>query len=81
MCHKSGYNTGAGRLSHWVVHRRAVLSGEPTFIDVEQDGTAMQLIARLVGHSRMDTTVGYTHTDLDTLSKAVASLNHNPNMN
>ena len=24
----------------------AVLSGEPTFIDVEQDGTAMQLIAR-----------------------------------
>ncbi len=23
----------------------AVLSGEPTFIDVEQDGTAMQLIA------------------------------------
>ena len=46
MCHKSGYNTGAGRLSHWVVHRRAVLSGEPTFIDVEQDGTAMPLIAR-----------------------------------
>ena len=48
---------------------------------LEAADVPMQLIARLVGHSRMDTTVGYTHTDLDTLSKAVASLNHNHNMN
>ena len=42
---------------------------------LEANGVPMQLIARLVGHSNVDTTVGYTHTELATLSQAVSSLN------
>ena len=42
---------------------------------LEAEGVPLQLIARLVGHSHVDTTVGYTHTELDTLSQAVAVLN------
>ena len=44
---------------------------------LEAKGVPMQLIARLAGHSNVDTTVGYTHTELATLSQAVAKLNHN----
>jgi len=43
---------------------------------LEANGVPMQLIARLVGHKSVDTTVGYTHTELTTLSDAVSSLNH-----
>lgn len=42
---------------------------------LEAEGVPLQLIARLAGHSHVDTTVGYTHTELDTLSQAVAALN------
>jgi len=43
---------------------------------LEAEGVPLQLIARLAGHSNIDTTVGYTHTELETLSKAVDALNH-----
>lgn len=36
---------------------------------------SVELIARLAGHSRIETTDGYTHTSLDTLSNAVNRLN------
>jgi hypothetical protein len=35
----------------------------------------MEQIARLAGHSRITTTDGYLHTDIDTLSVAVSVLN------
>ena len=35
----------------------------------------MEQIARLAGHSRISTTDGYVHTDIETLSNAVAVLN------
>ena len=42
---------------------------------LEAKGVPVQLIARLAGHSSVDTTVGYTHTELATLVDAVAHLN------
>ena len=42
---------------------------------LEANHVPLQLIARLVGHSNVGTTVGYTHTELTTLSQAVSSLN------
>ena len=41
---------------------------------LEANGIPMQLIARLAGHSNLETTVNYTHTELATLFEAVASL-------
>lgn len=46
---------------------------------LEASGVPLQLIARLAGHSSTGTTVGYTHTDLNTLSQAVSALNRNIN--
>ena len=43
---------------------------------LEAEGVPLQLISRLAGHSSVGTTVGYTHTELETLAKAVEALNH-----
>lgn len=43
---------------------------------LEAGGVHLQLISRLAGHSKVGTTVGYTHTEMETLSKAVSVLNH-----
>ena len=43
--------------------------------NLEKRGVPMEQIARLVGHSRISTTDGYLHTDIQTLSNAVAVLN------
>lgn len=42
---------------------------------LQAKGVAMDLIARLVGHADIETTDHYTHTSLETLSKAVKGLN------
>ena len=42
---------------------------------LERRGVPMEQIARLAGHTRITTTDGYLHTDLDTLSAAVNILN------
>jgi integrase len=42
---------------------------------LEKNGVPMEQIARLAGHSRITTTDGYLHTDIDTLSVAVSVLN------
>ena len=42
---------------------------------LEAKGVPMTLIARLAGHSKVETTVEYTHTELSTLAEAVAVLN------
>lgn len=42
---------------------------------LQEKGVAMDLIARLAGHSRISTTDGYTHTTIDTLAGAVSVLN------
>ena len=42
--------------------------------NLEKRGVPMELIARLVGHSKISTTDGYLHTDLQTLSASVAVL-------
>ena len=42
---------------------------------LEAEGVPVQIIARLAGHTSIDTTVGYTHTELSTLADAVAHLN------
>ena len=42
---------------------------------LESLGVPLQIIAHLVGHSKTDTTVGYTHTSYETLSNAVSALN------
>ena len=44
--------------------------------NLEKRGVPMELIARLAGHSRVSTTDGYLHTNLETLSKAVSVLNN-----
>ena len=46
---------------------------------LEAGGVPLQLIARLAGHSQTGTTIGYTHTDLETLSNAVEMLNYAAN--
>lgn len=43
--------------------------------NLEKKGVPMELIARLAGHSRISTTDGYLHTDIETLTKAVSVLN------
>lgn len=43
--------------------------------NLEKGGVPMELIARLAGHTRITTTDGYLHTDMDTLANAVAVLN------
>jgi integrase len=45
--------------------------------NLEKKGVPMEQIARLAGHSRITTTDGYLHTDMATLSNAVAVLNEN----
>lgn len=42
---------------------------------LEKHGIPMEQIARLAGHSRITTTDGYLHTDMDTLFSAVSVLN------
>lgn len=42
---------------------------------LQERGISMESIARLVGHSNIQTTDKYTHTSLETLSKAVSVLN------
>ena len=42
---------------------------------LEQKGVPMEQIARLAGHTRISTTDGYLHTNIDTLATAVAVLN------
>lgn len=42
---------------------------------LQAKGVSLELIARLVGHSNIITTQGYTHTSDETLSKAVSVLN------
>ena len=42
---------------------------------LQAKGVPMETIARLVGHSSIQTTDGYLHTSLETLGKAVSSLN------
>ena len=44
--------------------------------NLEKKGVPMEQIARLAGHSRITTTDGYLHTDLNTLSNAVSVLNN-----
>lgn len=41
---------------------------------LQASGVSIELIAQLAGHSTVDTTVGYTHTSLDTLVNAVSTL-------
>ena len=43
--------------------------------NLEKHGVPMELIARLAGHSKIETTNGYLHTQMDTLENAVAVLN------
>lgn len=43
--------------------------------NLEKRGVPMEQIARLAGHSQISTTDGYLHTDMGTLSSAVAVLN------
>ena len=43
--------------------------------NLEKKGVPMEMIARLVGHSRITTTDGYIHIDIDTLSNVVTVLN------
>lgn len=43
--------------------------------NLEKKGVPMEQIARLAGHSRISTTDGYVHADMDTLANAVAVLN------
>lgn len=43
--------------------------------NLEKRGVPMEQIARLVGHSRISTTDGYLHTDMETLANAVKVLN------
>lgn len=45
--------------------------------NLEKRGVPMEQIARLAGHSRISTTDGYLHTDMDTLANAVSVLNDN----
>ena len=42
---------------------------------LQAKGVSLELIARLVGHSNITTTQGYTHTSNDTLARAVSVLN------
>ena len=42
---------------------------------LEQRGVPMEQIARLAGHTRVSTTDGYLHTNIDTLAAAVVVLN------
>lgn len=42
---------------------------------LEKNGVPIEQIARLAGHSRITTTDGYLHTDINTLSAAVSVLN------
>jgi site-specific recombinase XerD len=47
-----------------------------TFIsNLEREGVPMEQIARIVGHSKVDTTDGYLHVSNETLEKAVSVLN------
>lgn len=49
-----------------------------TYISLlEKGGVPMEQIARLAGHSRISTTDGYLHTDIETLAKSVSVLNQN----
>ena len=41
---------------------------------LQAKGVPIELIAQLAGHSSVDTTIGYTHTSMETLSGAVAVL-------
>ena len=41
---------------------------------LQAKGVPIELIAQLAGHSSVDTTIGYTHTSMETLSNAVAVL-------
>ena len=41
---------------------------------LQAKGVAIELIAQLAGHSGVDTTIGYAHTSLETLSGAVSAL-------
>ena len=43
--------------------------------NLEKKGVPMEMIARLAGHSRITTTDGYIHIDIDTLSNVVTVLN------
>lgn len=43
--------------------------------NLERCGVSMELIARLAGHSKIQTTDGYLHTEMDVLAQAVAKLN------
>lgn len=42
---------------------------------LQAKGVPLETIAALVGHSSIDTTMGYTHISMDTLMGAVSSLN------
>lgn len=44
---------------------------------LQAKGVPMEIVARLVGHSEIRTTDGYTHTSLETLSQAVSTMNAN----
>lgn len=44
--------------------------------NLEKHGVPMEQIARLAGHSRIATTDGYLHTNINTLSQAVSVLNN-----
>ncbi len=49
-----------------------------TFIsNLEREGVPMEQIARIVGHSKIETTDGYLHVNNETLAEAVKVLNHN----
>lgn len=46
-----------------------------TFVTrLQAKGVPIELIAQLAGHSGVDTTIGYAHTSMETLSKAIAAL-------
>lgn len=48
-----------------------------TFIsNLEREGVPMEQIARIVGHSKIETTDGYLHVNNETLAEAVKVLNH-----
>lgn len=48
-----------------------------TFIsNLEREGVPMEQIARIVGHSKIETTDGYLHVNNETLAEAVKAPNH-----
>ena len=78
------YDVGAFRRRYYnalkqvpVVRRLSPHCCRHTFIsNLEREGVPMEQIARIVGHSKIETTDGYLHVNNETLAEAVKVLNH-----